>query len=484
MSDRAIGTILLCALFALPAYFAVRQLAVWPARLRYPAGLEITEGIVLAEMALLREGEPVYAPATPETFRSMIYGPLAYLVGSRLVDPQEPAYGRLRMLSILATLALAGGCGLLAWWMTKNPAAAALSSLLFLAYRFVTRYAVTARPDSVALLLWFSGFLVAYRFRDSKKILWSIPLMTLGAYYKQQFIVAPLAVFLFLVLEKRYRAALQFAVLLGAAGLSSLAAFEFLVFRHQAFHLHFLTYNLLPFSLSEGLLRLLALLIVFLIPCLMALRLLSLHPNKLLACYFGWALVLIPLLSSRKGAGLNYAFELFLILCPLAASYVTMRISSPARAALLICLLGAALWLGHLEWGKKFDPSPQDFAQEGAVQGFLRGNFPPHTPALGDFSGDLMRAGLDTPITNLFQYTWLACKGDSGEDSLVAQIQQRRFGVILLNQDLAGEGSTQDPVKACLTRPVRQAVLQNYRLSQRFEFQLWDKQPYHAWVRR
>jgi len=442
------------------------------------------EGNVLAEMTLLRQGEPVYAPASPEKFRSMIYGPLYYLLGSRLVHPQEPAYGRLRMLSLAATLALAAACGLLAWWITKSPATAALSLLMFLAYRFVTRYGVTARPDSVALLLGFSGFLVAYRFRDSKKILWSIPLMTLGAYYKQQFIVTPLAILLFLVLEKRYRPALQFAVLLGAAGLSLLAAIEFLVFSHQAFLLHSLTYNLLPFSLSEGLLRLLALLILFLIPCFMALRFLQLHPNKLLACYFGWALVLLPLLTSRKGAGLNYAFELFLILCPLAAGYVTMSISSPARGALLIGLLCAALWLGHLEWGKKFDPSPQDFAQERAVQAFLHGSFPPHTPALGDFPGDLMRAGLDTPISNLFQYTWLACKGDSGEDRLVAQIQQRRFGVILLNQDLAGEGYTQDPVKACLTSPVRHAVLENYRLSQRFEFQLWDKHPYHAWVRR
>jgi len=480
----AVRWLLAVLAIALAAIFAALQICRWPARLHYPAELEITEGIVLAEMTLLREGEPVYQPASPESFRSMIYGPLYYLSGSRLVDRHEPAYRPLRMLAMLATLALAGAAGLLAWWITKSPAAAVLSPLMFLAYRLVTRYAVTARPDSVALLLWFSGFLVAYRFRNSNKVLWSIPLMTLGAYYKQQFIVAPLAVLLFLVLERRYRAALQFAALLGAAGLGLLAAFEFLVFRRQAFLLHFLTYNLLPFSLSEGLLRLLALLIVFLIPCVMALRFLRLHPDKLLACYFGWAVVLLPLTNSRKGAGLNYGFEVLLIVCPLVASYVTMRASSPEHAALLICLLGAALWLGHLEWGKKFDPSPQDFAQDRAVQAFLRGNFPPQTPALGDFTGDLLRAGLDTPITNLFQYSWLVCKGDFTDQNLVAQIRQRRFGVILLNQDLTSGSEAQDPVKSCLTKPVRQAIRQNYRLIETFEFQLWDKRPYHAWVSR
>ena len=483
--QRFASRFLLGLALALAALFAALQLSKWPARVRYPGELESVEGIVLAEMTLLRQGEPVYAPASPEKFRSMIYGPLYYLLGSRLVHPQEPDYTWLRMLSLVATLALAGACGLLAWWITENPAAAALSLLMFLAYRFVTRYGVTARSDSVALLLWFSGFLVAYRFRDSKKILWSIPLMTLGAYYKQQFIVAPLAVVLFLVLEKRYRMVLQFAALLGAAGLSSLAAFEFLVFRHQAFLLHFLTYNLLPLSLSEGLpRRLLALLILFLIPGIMALRFLQLHPHKLLACYFGCAVVLLPVMASKQGSALNYGLELFLILCPLAASYLTTRINSPARAAPLICVLGVALWLGHLEGGKRFEPSPQDFAQEQAVQAFLRANFPPHTLALGYFTGDLLQAGLSTPITDLFQYSWLVCKGDFREEGFVAQIRRRRFGVILLNQDLTSPSYTQDPVKPCLTKPVRQAIVHNYRLAETFEFELWDKRPHYAWVRR
>jgi len=481
----AIRWLLRILVIGLAALFAFLQLSKWPGRVRYPGELESVEGNVLAEMTLLRQGEPVYAPASPETFRSMIYGPLYYLLGSRLVHPQQPTYTRLRMLSLVATLALAGACGLLAWWITENPSAAALSLLMFLAYRFVTRYGVTARSDSVALLLWFSAFLAAYRFRDSNKIFWSIPLMTLGAYYKQQFIVAPLAVFLFLVLEKRYRTALQFAVLLGAAGLSLLAAFELLVFRHQAFHLHFLAYNLLPFSLSEGLLwRLLALLILFLIPSLMALRFLQLHSHNLLACYFGCAMVLLPVMASKQGSALNYGLELFLILCPLVASYLTIRRRTPERAAALICLLGVALWLGHLEGGKKFEPSPQDLAQEQAVQGFLRANFPPHTPALGYFTGDLLQAGLSTPITDLYQYSWLVCKGDFKEESFVAQIRRRRFGVILLNQDLTSENYVQDPVKPCLREPVRQAILHNYRLGKTFEFELWDKRPHYAWVRR
>jgi len=411
----------------------------------------------------------------------MNFGPLFYLLGSRLVDPHAPGYESLRMLSMLATLALAAACGLLAWWMTRSYAAAVMASMLFLAYQFVSLFGVCARPDTVALLLGFCGFLVAYRFRDSNKILWSIPLMILGAFYKQQFTVAPLAVLLFLMLEKRFRLALQFAALLGAAGLTLLVVFEFLIFRHQAFLLHFLTYNLIPFSWREGLVWLRLLGIVFLIPCLMALWSLKFRPDKLLACYFGWAVFLLPLMISKEGTGMQYCFELNLIVCPLVASLVTMKLSSPMYGAFLIYFLGVVLWLGQFTGGPNVDPSPQDFAEEREVQAFLRASFPPQTPALGYFTGDLLRAGLATPITDLFQYSWLACQGKIEDAGLVDQLRQRRFAVILLANDLT---SRSDSGGLCLTEPLRQAILLNYHLARTFDFHLAEQKHYYAWVPR
>jgi hypothetical protein len=476
--------LLLCTALALPGFFAARHLATWPARLRYPGELNSVEGRELAEMTRLREGEPVYAPASPGRFDSTNYGPLFYLLGSRLVDPRQPAYRPLRVLAMLATVALAAACGRLAWWIAGSPAAAALASLMFLAYEFVTTFGLCARPDSLALLLGFSGFLAAYRWQGSSKILWSIPCMVLGAYYKQQFMVAPLAVGLFLVLEKRWREALQFAVLLAASGLGLLAAFEFLIFPRQAFLLHFLTYNRIPFSGWEGLLWLRQLAIILLIPCLMALRSLHLRPDKLLACYLGWAIFLLPIMIAKKGTQMNYCFELILVLCPLVASLVTMRLSSPIRATPLIYLLGVALALGQLSRGGNGDPSPRDFAQDRELQTFLRGNFPPQTPALGFFTGDLLRAGLATPITDLYQYSWLASQGKVPDEWLVGQLRQRRFGVILLASDMTSESSAHAPYGLWVSESFHQAFLQNYRLARTFEFHLWEQRHYYAWVPR
>jgi hypothetical protein len=179
---RSLKVLLLCVAWALPGFFAARNLATWPVRLRYPGELDGVEGRELAEMVYLREGEPIYALPSGGSFHATNYGPLYYLLGAALVNPQRPTYVPMRLVSTLATVALAGACGLLAWWMTTEWAAGAMGFLLFLAFKFVTTYGTCARSDTMALLFWFSGFLIAYRFRYSSRFLWAAPLMAVGTH--------------------------------------------------------------------------------------------------------------------------------------------------------------------------------------------------------------------------------------------------------------------------------------------------------------
>jgi hypothetical protein len=86
----------------------------------------------------------------------------------------------------------------------------------------------------------FAGFLVAYRFRGGVALLLAIPLLVAGVYCKLQYVAGPLAIFLFLLWEKRYRLAFQFAGLLSFCGLALFALFEWIVFHGQAFWQHFL----------------------------------------------------------------------------------------------------------------------------------------------------------------------------------------------------------------------------------------------------
>ena len=84
----------------------------------------MAEGRQLKDMIDLRQGSPIYAPATPERFNSAAYGPLFYLLASRLIDPSRPDFLQLRLLSMLATLGLAAGCALLAYRLARSYLAA------------------------------------------------------------------------------------------------------------------------------------------------------------------------------------------------------------------------------------------------------------------------------------------------------------------------------------------------------------------------
>ena len=66
--------ILLIACVAMPGYFAARNIAAWSPRMSYPGELDNGESTVLAEMVHLREGIPVYAPASTERYDAVLYG--------------------------------------------------------------------------------------------------------------------------------------------------------------------------------------------------------------------------------------------------------------------------------------------------------------------------------------------------------------------------------------------------------------------------
>jgi hypothetical protein len=446
----------------LAGLFAARQLGTWPVRLRYPGEADFVEGIHLTQMQHLRQGLPVYAPASSQRFDAMTYGPLYYLLGARLINPEQPAYRPLRILSMLATLGSAAGCGLLAYWLARTYLAAVLAALIFLAYGFVIQYGASARADSLADCLFFWGFLVAYRFRDTKKVRWAIPLMLLGFYYKQLAVAGPLAVLLFLVAERRYRRAAEFAGLLAVGGVGLCLLFQFVIFRGQAFLLHFLLYNIIPWSRHAFITGLRFFGVVLAIPVVLATEYLRSYPDKLLSCYLGCACFLSLLTAGKTGSDSNFFLECALTSVVLVAALIARRIAQPGRAPELLVLLLLALIMG--QFFAQGAPSAQDFSRDRDIQKFLRQNFPSHTRALGFYAGDLIRAGLDSPFSDLYQYTQLIRKGTLPDRDLRAAIEQRRFGVIVVGLDLKDENA-HFPFDYYFNKSLRHAILQNYRLA-------------------
>jgi hypothetical protein len=469
----------------LAGFFAVLQLSKWPAKFHYPGEEDFVEGTQLAEMLHLRQGRRIYDPPSAGRFDGAIYGPLFYLSGARLVDPDKPAYTPLRVISFLATLGLAAECAVLAFWLSQSAFAAILAPLLFFSNAFVARYGVSARGDMVSLLLAFTGFLLAFRLRHSRALLFSAPLMLLTIFYKQQFLAGPLAVFLFLLLEKRHRHAAEFAGMLAAGGLALLAFFTWVVFPHQAFPLHFLSYNRLPFD--EGILLRVSLgfAVALSVPLVGALKFLTRQPNRLLACYAGSAVVVYSLIGFLSGASTNRCLECVVVLYILFVAQV-----ATARS-----LISAAVWTGALGMALAvnllfFVPrsKPADLVQDSALQEYLRSQFPPGTPCLTYYAGDPIRAGLDAPVTNLWHYAALIRTGALSDHDIVAHIERGRYGVILLDFDLRHPKSS-EVADYYLTQPVRNAILGSYELAMQFSIPrperngVGDGQVY-AWIPR
>jgi len=325
----------------------------------------------------------------------------------------------------------------------------------------IAEHAVLARSDAVAAAVSFSGFLAAYRFRNSRLILLSTVPMLLAFFYKQVFIGAAVGVFVYLVLQKRHKVALQFAGLLAVGMLGGLALRQFVFFRGQAFLLHFIGYNLLPYEARGWTMGWVHFSLLLGIPAIAAWQFLRRRGDKLLACYTV-CVTLIPLLAIGKAGGtINDYVECSFLLVTLLACEITQTDRTNLSRAVWVLLLIIALLVNRPLATR--NASPADLGRDHAIQVFLRENFPPGTPALGYYTGDLTRAGLDTPINSLWHYVYLTRLGKLAGVALMRDIQCRRLGAIVLDFDLK-PGRDDDIANFTLTPEYRAAILANYSL--------------------
>jgi hypothetical protein len=487
-SSRPRRLVLALLALVLIGVFVGVNVATWRVKLRYPGEEHFSEGMNLAEAVRLRQGVRIYQRPTTRGLQGLaydaaMYGPIYYLAAAEVVDPQKPAYLPLRLVSLLATFGCAAGCALLAFWLSRSRLGAALAFLAFLSYGAVASFGVSARCDIMAVFLSFAGFLVSYRFRDSKAILLAVPLMLLGLFYKQQFFAGPLAVLIFLGLEKRYRRAAQFFGSLALGGLALVGLFQFGIFRGQAFLIHFLPRHGLPAAWIPFQRGAVYFGLALLVPLFLALEFLRSYPNKLLGCYLGCAVFLGLATVARAGSDVNYFLESVLLLSVLPVALFAKRLAESRAPGEVLFLIILTFIMGV--FGRRPAPSAADFVRDREVQDYLRRNFSPGTQALGLYVGDAVRAGLDAPIPDLYQYAWLLRGGAVSDRGLVAALDQRQFGVVILNFDLEHE---QDPVRLehYLTAPVRQAILADYRLATRLEMPAPEKtypnDQFYAWA--
>lgn len=458
---RSASTLWLLCAFLVAGYFCLKNLRTWPARIFYP-GEESYEGVVLAETLHLRQGVPIYDPATTDHYDAATYGPLYYFVGGRLLG-DELSYSPLRLLSAFGMLGCAVGCSLLAFWLSRSYQAACLAAIVFLAFGMVTRHGIKGLSDGLALLLMFAGFLLAYKFQNSRALLLSVPFFLAGTYCKPQYLAGPLAAAVFLLWERRYRLAAYFVGLLAFGGLGLFVLFQSVVFSGQSFWRHFVLSQAALFSWHRFGQAVFILVFLLALPLLFSIEYLRSNSNRLLACYLFFAVVLGAVTYSKDGSGIHYFFESALAVSVILSVAIVRQINAQPYRAYLVPVLALMLVAGQW-WSNNPPPRPIDVAKHNAMQSFLRQHFASHAQSLSPSPGELLQAGLETPYSGLFQLVQLAHRGLVSDRELADKIRSRRFAVIVLGIDLAEE---KEPywLNFYLTPTLIDAINQSYSIT-------------------
>lgn len=446
--------------FVIAGLFAAGNLETWRARITYP-GDESYEGVALSEIVHVREHVPIYRDGAASNFDAATYGPLFYFVAGRFVDVLRPSYAPLRIVSALGMLGSAACCAFLAFWLGGRRMAAWLSPVVFLAYGMPTGHGILALSDGIAVFLSLLGFVIAYRLRDGRGVLWAAPVMLLSFYYKPQYVAGTVAVFVFLMLEKRFRDAVRFAGLIAAGGISFLCFFQFVAFKGQSFLQFFLFHQAPLLSWYWFIRSVMVFALLLLGPVVISLEWLRRHPNKLVACYLLCAVLLNVLAFSKEGGDIHYFFETVFMTAILFSALVAERVFLPGYPFELVVFLVVMLFLG--QWGTVHAPQAEDVARHDAMQSLLRRSFPAHAASLCANPGEMIQAGLDVPFSGLYQLTHLARRGVESDRGVVNMIRQGKFAVVVLSVDVNKET---DPyaLNFALTPQMLLAIRQNYEV--------------------
>lgn len=198
---RALQTIVWAfALFGLASY-------VWLARQRigYPLELDFIEGVMMDHIARLAHGQPIYVEPTLR-FIPLAYMPFFSVVAAAVTHVMGVGFAAPRLVSFVSTLFTAG---LIAGIVKRETRRTTLA--VGAAGVYATAFAVTgacydvARPDSLMLLITFSGLAVLRYTRGVRGALVAAALLTLGFFTKQHAVLFCFGALAYLFFHERRR---------------------------------------------------------------------------------------------------------------------------------------------------------------------------------------------------------------------------------------------------------------------------------------
>ena len=421
---------------------AIQVMASWVEALHYPYALDFGEGPLLNQAMLFNSGKIVYQlNLTEYPYILGNYPPLyTALIGlmSNIFGLNLPLGRSVTCISaLLAVIFLA----LVIFSISKDKFASAIGSLLMFTAPFFSYWSALFRVDLMALMFSLAGILVAVRWQRT----WWSPLISAffliaAIFTRNTFVLAaPLAVTGWYFISERKKAVIFLAIL----GVGVLAAFEILnLWTNGGFFTHTIAGNANRYSTRQTFEF--SLRFFYTVPLLLALVIVELT-TRLRTRHSSYLLLIIgyligsfssALLVGKIGAGENYFIELLASFCLFTGLVVARRrgFSHPSRnrVILMILLSLQALWLmnftrfyiNNIDALIKQKPEMDELA-------LIVSNEP--APVLADEHTELIVLANKELLLQTFEFTQLAIQGDWDQGQVVKYIYNRRFGLILIN---------------------------------------------------
>lgn len=429
----------------------------------FPFQLDPTEGIVLSECVLLRQGENIYAPISPARFISAPYPPAYYLVTAGLLRLTGVGFAAGRLVSFLATLVAAFA---ILWGLRPRRegwVVPLLAGLLWLGTNPTLVWGARLKPDLLALAASLAGIVWAERTGGPKR-LWAAFPLTLAVWSKQSALAGAAAVAAFLLLEDR-RLGFRFLVLLvAAAGLPLLVA-DFLL-GHGLWQ-HLVTLHALPWSARRFLGHLWD--VVSAHPVLFGggaglfvLEVIRKHRAALLPIYFV-AAVLFSFSGGTFGGFHNHYLEALAAAC-LATGALLQRLSRSRLYAFVLAavlLQVAAFWRvpGWLRYEYR-SPVFEQAKRLEVLERFLRVHGGPGRWFFSDNVGLLVTSGQPVRFNDPLMMAQAAMLGLWDESVFLQMVAQGEFAAILWRDDLDALGRRSND----LSPAAFEAIRRHYRI--------------------
>ncbi len=442
-SLRAVSMVLLVAASLLLLWQLLPRLALFVnvsvASLRYPWVIDAAEAVNIQSAYTIAQGHDPYG-TDPHGFVATPYPPVYLALAALWLRLGGLSLLGGRVLSLLATCAVAGLAGALVARETGQRLAGLLAGGLFLACGPTIVWAAFYRQDLLALACGLAGLVWLARWPQGRWLYGALVPFVLAVYTKQSALAAPVAGCLYLLWRDR-RGGLRFSLACAAALALPLVPLDLLT-RHGFWRQVVADHALWQFdSFWRHLQRLVAYHAVLLpLAALGFVLLLRRRRPALVVCYAPLAVGTI-VGSGVVGANNNHLLEPLLASCILVGALAGLcgaRWRHPSASALLVATLLLAVQLPRMGavaawYDTTLLPSAARAARLTQATELIRQG---QGEILTDDSFLLLRAGKDGAYQNVPMLGALASAGRWDETPLLQDLARHRFALIVIDTDV------------------------------------------------